>query len=783
MPRRFKPPKPDQQRSGPFQPIQLPTHLNLIVYPRQSTQIQVIRNIGSTEMQTDDLIAIGVRYGWSREQCIVIDDDLGVSGTLNIDEREGLMKVMEQIDHLQSRAVLVVNEDRLFRDETMIQVNVFIKFMRDHNAYVLTPHMVYNFQERFHVKMFREKAEYAAAYITDYIRERLIAARMLKAGKGMYDGRFITPGYLVDYERKRPDGSENPTFQKYVVYEPHAEIVRQIAQVCLDREFSLTELYRHCLDNGLIFPNWEPWVDPKNRARSALAPVMGGLFYQSIYGLQSMLTNPTYAGHWMSGGQIAQRNNHPAILAEATFMQLFNRLSHEDMNGEVNTRRPRKLNYPPQKVWRTAEDDGMLLGLLYDLTKDFPRPVTYCYHGTDKRQPELTYLARDDERGMRKTAWTIPASVLDEAVSAAFLERLRRSKVDYDPEVYAQQATRRLKEVETRVKILEACLVEIQEKIEGSLRAMMLRGLSDDEMAFFLSQKRSLEKEKYEIEIQLQTTRDSLTEAHDSTQVFKTLDELLDNWLRLTARQRRRYLGKFTQMIGVKRGDGRWCELWIYWKSTLDESLDAAEIEILSVRLKRSRESTWTEEDYAYLREHYGDSQVEIMQHFPTRTWLAILRIMNRLGLDRRARLVAQGQWPAILTVPDHLSYQDWLAKPDPIASARPARRDYRYWSAEEDAALQETCELERLEIMKCVPDRSWSAILRRFHDLGISRRDILTAQQRFGAQNYGKSMHMRDGITYNEYLALLNAHTATPEPSEPFTIDILVDNLSNKSE
>jgi hypothetical protein len=315
------------------------------------------------------------------------------------------------------------------------------------------------------------------------------------------------------------------------------------------------------------------------------------------------------------------------------------------------------------------------------------------------------------------------------------------------------------------------------------LRAMMLRGLSDDEMAFFLSQKRSLEKEKYEIEIQLQTTRDSLTEAHDSTQVFKTLDELLDNWLRLTARQRRRYLGKFTQMIGVKRGDGRWCELWIYWKSTLDESLDAAEIEILSVRLKRSRESTWTEEDYAYLREHYGDSQVEIMQHFPTRTWLAILRIMNRLGLDRRARLVAQGQWPAILTVPDHLSYQDWLAKPDPIASARPARRDYRYWSAEEDAALQETCELERLEIMKCVPDRSWSAILRRFHDLGISRRDILTAQQRFGAQNYGKSMHMRDGITYNEYLALLNAHTATPEPSEPFTIDILVDNLSNKSE
>ncbi len=324
-------------------------------------------------------------------------------------------------------------------------------------------------------------------------------------------------------------------------------------------------------------------------------------------------------------------------------MQLFNRLSHEDMNGEKNPHRPRKPNYPAQKVWRTAEEDGMLLGLLYDLTNDFPKLVTYCYQGTEKRQPELVYQSRDDERGMRKTAWSMVASVLDEAVSAAFLERLRRSKVDYDPEVYAQQAARRLKEVQTRVKILQSCLVEVQEKMEGSLRAMMLRGLSDDEMAFFLSQKRSLEKEKVEIEIQLQTTRASLTDAHDSTQVFKTLDELLENWPRLTARQRRRYLGKFTQMIGIKRGDGRWCEVWIYWKNTLDESLDAAEIETLSIRLKRSRASTWTEEDYAYLRDHYGDNQLDIMQHFPTHTWLAILRKMHNLRLDRRAYIVEQG--------------------------------------------------------------------------------------------------------------------------------------------
>jgi DNA invertase Pin-like site-specific DNA recombinase len=139
MSRRFR--APDAQHTvqpGPFQPIQLPIQLDLLVYARQSTQTQVLNHAMSTEMQTEDLIDIGLRYGWKPDQCMLIDDDLGVSGTLGIDERIGLTKVMEQIDQHHSRAV-VVNEDRLFRDESMIQVNVFIKFMREHNAYVLTP--------------------------------------------------------------------------------------------------------------------------------------------------------------------------------------------------------------------------------------------------------------------------------------------------------------------------------------------------------------------------------------------------------------------------------------------------------------------------------------------------------------------------------------------------------------------------------------------------------------------------------------------------------------------
>ena len=84
MPRRFRSDEPEEgQPSGPFQPIQMPTNLNLLVYPRQSTQAQVLHHATSTEMQTADLVEIGVRYGWSPDKCIIIDE----MGYFSLDKR------------------------------------------------------------------------------------------------------------------------------------------------------------------------------------------------------------------------------------------------------------------------------------------------------------------------------------------------------------------------------------------------------------------------------------------------------------------------------------------------------------------------------------------------------------------------------------------------------------------------------------------------------------------------------------------------------------------------
>jgi hypothetical protein len=163
---------------------------------------------------------------------------------------------------------------------------------------------------------------------------------------------------------------------------------------------------------------------------------------------------------------------------------------------------------------------------------------------------------------------------------------------------------------------------------------MTLRGLTDDEMAFFLNRKRGLESELHATESKLETIRTQQQDAQEMGKVFKTLDELLSNWSKLNVRQQRRYVTRFVQMVGLKFSTTGICDLWIYWRNTFDETLDAAEIDTLRIRLKRARPTEWTEERNAILREVHLLTQVEIMKRLPECTWGAIVRQMNRLGLN-----------------------------------------------------------------------------------------------------------------------------------------------------
>ena len=103
---------------GPVYPI----HSPMAIYGRQSTKNQVENNRESYEAQTTDLLKRALGMEWKEDLIIVYTENIrsdgrvrSASGRLRIDQREGLSALVERIEAGELKAVMVYQEDRLFR--------------------------------------------------------------------------------------------------------------------------------------------------------------------------------------------------------------------------------------------------------------------------------------------------------------------------------------------------------------------------------------------------------------------------------------------------------------------------------------------------------------------------------------------------------------------------------------------------------------------------------------------------------------------------------------------
>ena len=84
------------------------------VYLRQSSQTQVERNVESTDRQYG-LVARAVELGFVREQVVVIDEDLGISGS-GLSERSGFARLTAEVALGHAGLVLGLEVSRLARN-------------------------------------------------------------------------------------------------------------------------------------------------------------------------------------------------------------------------------------------------------------------------------------------------------------------------------------------------------------------------------------------------------------------------------------------------------------------------------------------------------------------------------------------------------------------------------------------------------------------------------------------------------------------------------------------
>src|SRR5258708_39774103 len=115
---------PVKQFVSPGGTTVLPVDQPAAVYYRQSTDAQV-GNV-STAIQTIDMVSHLKQRGWDETNINLIDSDAGISGTTKIDERPGMKELFDLITSRNISAVACQDDDRLFRDVTQIQVNIFI---------------------------------------------------------------------------------------------------------------------------------------------------------------------------------------------------------------------------------------------------------------------------------------------------------------------------------------------------------------------------------------------------------------------------------------------------------------------------------------------------------------------------------------------------------------------------------------------------------------------------------------------------------------------------------
>jgi hypothetical protein len=162
------------------------------------------------------------------------------------------------------------------------------------------------------------------------LNKRMMPMRAYKAHGGYYDSRGINIGYIVDKDKK------SPTYNRYVIYEPHAEFIRWLYRRFIELSGSLALLAKEIEKQPIHFP----WLaDSYFNKKCPLSKIPGvGYRIGTWKTLKGILTNNVYIGVWKAGDD-EYPGNHPAIIGEETWNTVQELMEVRAMKTQPITRK------------------------------------------------------------------------------------------------------------------------------------------------------------------------------------------------------------------------------------------------------------------------------------------------------------------------------------------------------------------------------------------------------------------------------------------------------------
>lgn len=591
----------------------LPTHIPVAVYYRQSSDAQ-IGNI-STSMQQIDLVEDMKRRGWNEDEILLIDMDEGVSGTLKIDEREGMKRLFGLISEGKIGAVACQDEDRLFRDVTQIQVNIFIEACRAAQVQIITPSITYVFHHPtmgdFYRKQFRFKSEMAAEYL-NFLKMRLGKARERLMLEGKWAGQRLSTGYMADMRDEK-----SPTYRQIVPFPSFAPVILEIFRTFVETKGSAYHTHRLLKAHGITVPTLEDRPVPdgfrvnyEKRRRVAVPRVKT---------IKEIVTNPMYVGHFMYKGAVLIWNNHEPIVPDDLFYTAFNLASKHALDGSENVHfKGKRPIARPKDIERPADIERPLLeGKLW-----------VCIEG-QLRQTGVRYSAKSatydytwDQQGQvpGTLSWRRNAAYIDSAVTHFLRQRLLSTA---GIETVGETIKRQIEAREADLRRLNGQIAALERAMQGEVDKIV--ALSDLSLIGDLEKRYGEMKKEH---ARLITQRQRIEASGTPLKQHRAVVSKINEWLQeddLPAEALIQLTGALVERVEIPEFEPRGAlKVAIYWTDS-----KATKFELQHKANDRVR---W---DFAEIEalKHFvsaGASQLVLSAALPKRGWGNIRRAINR---------------------------------------------------------------------------------------------------------------------------------------------------------
>ncbi len=706
----------------------LPTNYPIAVYYRQSTEAQV-GNI-STSIQTVDMVAYLTQKGWIKEHIYMIDMDAGVSGMTKIDERPGMKYLFDLITRGEIRAVACQDEDRLFRDVTQIQVNIFIEACRASNVLVITPNMVYDFANEltgsFHARQFRFKSEMAAEYINTVILGKLNRAKRHLLMEGRWAGFAVLPGFMVDVRKHLPDGTPNPNWRRYVPFPEYAEVVREYFRLFLSYAGNVHATLKHIQRSGPFYPDPDLCRPPEGYKFVFKMKKYARGYCPGRRALVELLTNALVLGHWSVNNTVVRWNNHPPIIEEKAFWQAFNYLSQVTLDGQPNPYyKPFSVCARPLLEQKRSVERPLCAGMVFSQDSGELRKVGTVWI---KSRQEYIYVLAEKHPG-EHIIWRRTASFIDSAITALVHEKL---KVTFDETVWEKTIAAANLEYEEEKRRKYAQLATLERVMQSQV--LSLEAVSNLDMIQAIEaryEEAQREHKRLTADLAAVTTQAQRLEA--LKRIKENCDPTLESWDTLLRDEQRAILHTFIDHIQATQTDGTGIRLIVQW---IDGSCDTV---VLAKQTKNGWRN-WLESETNTLLHMVatGAEQVEIAAAFPSRTWKQIMdKIAAHLGYGTADF--------ALHPIREDETYEDFAQRAGDLADTYQASSADR-WSRQDSQRLETLFEQRatKLSYLEAFPYRNWLSIAKKLRcilgdielpvDSRIRKQDTLaTFTTRFG--------------------------------------------------